>query len=254
MTLTLKHHLISQIPVLELYSDQTDQKRPLVIMLHGFRATKEHVLPYAYHVVRAGYHAVLFDSPDHGERETSEFKNLSNAEKKAHLYDIVFQTSKDINTIVTAFADHPSVDITRIGLAGFSMGGMIVCDYVSRQRVPGIQAAVSVIGTPEFGKKIRRDITLEPEYASHLAETDISAIESQQPSGRLTKLADFPLLVLNGALDEIISIEDVKAFYRQAKQEYRHKNLIKFVEYPETGHIITPEMLTETISWFGKYL
>ena len=81
MTLTIQHKRISNIPALELYSDQGAQKRPLVIMLHGFTATKEHVLPYAYHVARAGYHAVLFDSPDHGERESAVFRNLSNVMK-----------------------------------------------------------------------------------------------------------------------------------------------------------------------------
>ena len=92
MTFTLQQRTIRNIPTLELFQENGAQKRPLVIMLHGFTATKEHVLPYAYHVARAGYHAVLFDSPDHGERESAEFKNLSNVMKKVQLYDIVFQT------------------------------------------------------------------------------------------------------------------------------------------------------------------
>jgi len=254
MKLTLTSRKISEIPVLELYWVGSGEKQPMVIMIHGFTARKENVLPYAYYVAKEGYHTILFDAYEHGELETAQFKNYSNLEKKAHMHTIIFKSSKNIDPIIAAFADHQSVDNKSVGLIGFSMGGMIVYDYIYRLRSPNVKVAVPIIATPQWEKSVRRDLARDPGFARYFDEQKISQIENRQPSSHLDKVKDFPLLILNGELDEIMPIGDVKEFYERAKRSFTHKELIKLIEYKGIGHTPTFEMLSEAIAWLKRYL
>jgi len=254
LKLTLKGRRITGIPVLELYSQTAHKKRPLVIMMHGLAARKENVLPYAYYVATEGYHTILFDAHDHGELETAQFKNYSDPEKMAHMFTVIFKSSKNIDTIISAFADIRSVDNHSVGLIGFSMGGMIVYDYICRHRSPNVRAAVPIIATPEWGKTVRKNLARDSVYAKHFNEEKISQIENRQPCHYLSTLKDFPLLMLNGELDEIMPIDDTKEFYQQAKQHYTKEALIQLIEYRGVGHTPTFEMALDAISWFNKYL
>jgi dienelactone hydrolase len=251
---TLSSRRISGIPVLELYSEHAHENRPLVIMMHGLTARKENVLPYAYFVVQEGYHTVLFDAYEHGELETTRFHSYSNAQKNSHLYSIIFTSSKNIDTIIEAFADQHAVDHNRVGLIGFSMGGMMVYDYICRLRSPNVKAAVPIIATPAWQKSVRRNLAGDPEYAKYLDKEQILQIENRQPSNFLSTLKDFPLLILNGELDEIMPIEDIEEFYHQAKQHYTQKDLIRLMEYKGIGHTPTFEMALEAVAWLKRYL
>lgn len=254
MKLTLKGRRITGIPVLELYSETVHKKRPLVIMMHGLAARKENVLPYAYYVATEGYYTILFDAHDHGELETARFKNYSNLEKKAHIFTVIFKSSGNIDNIMNALGHNRSVDNNNVGLIGFSMGGMIVYDYICRHRSPNVRAAVPIIATPEWGKSVRKNSARDPDYAKYFTEKKISQIENRQPSNCLSTLKDFPLLILNGELDEIMPIDDTKEFYHQAKQHYTQEDLIQLIEYKGVGHTPTFEMAADAIAWFKKYL
>jgi dienelactone hydrolase len=243
-----------EIPVLELYSQQAHQKRPLVIMMHGLAARKENALPYAYYVAKEGYHAILFDAHDHGELETARFKKASDPEKKAHMFTVIFKSSASIDAIITALAESESVDINRVGLIGFSMGGMIVYDYLCQRSSPHVKAAVSIIATPEWGASVRRGVAQDANYAKHFDEKKIRHVEDRQPANHLSVLKDFPLLILNGASDEIMPIEDIRGFYHLAKRKYTHKELIQLIVYEGIGHTPTFEMISEAVLWLKKHL
>jgi alpha-beta hydrolase superfamily lysophospholipase len=223
-------------------------------MMHGLAARKENVLPYAYYVATEGYYTILFDAHDHGELETARFKNYSDLEKMAHMFTVIFKSSKKINTIINALAKIRSVAHNNVGLIGFSMGGMIVYDYICRHRSPNVRAAVSIIATPEWGKSVRKNSARHTDYAKYFDEKKISQIENRQPSNYLSTLKDFPLLIVNGELDEIMPIDDTKEFYHQAKQHYTKEALIQLIEYRGVGHTPTFEMVSDAVSWFNKYL
>lgn len=254
MRLALTDRKLSGIPVLELSSEHAHQKQALVIMMHGLAARKENVLPYGYYVAAEGYHTILFDAYNHGELETAQFKRYSDLEKKATMYTVIFKSSENIDTIIDAFSDDQSVDSGRVGLIGFSMGGMMVYDYISRRRSPKVKAGVAIIATPEWGKSIRRNMALEPAYAKHFDEQKISQIEQRQPSNYLSTLKDFPLLILNGELDEIMPIDDTKEFYHRARQNYTQPDLMRLIEYKGIGHTPTFEMISDAIAWLKRYL
>lgn len=223
-------------------------------MMHGLAARKENVLPYAYYLAAEGYHTALFDAHNHGELETEQFKSYSDREKKAYMFTVIFKSSKNIDTIINSFSKSKSVDDNRVGLMGFSMGGMTVYDYISRRRSPKVKAAAAIIATPEWGQSIRRNSARDPDYGKHFDLQKIMHIEGRQPSNHLSKLKDFPLLILNGESDEIMPIEDTKGFYQQARKNYTQPDLIQLIEYKGIGHTPTFEMLSDAIAWLRKYL
>jgi dienelactone hydrolase len=250
----LRRRLISGIPAVELSAPPDGEKRPLVIMIHGLEAAKEHVLPYAYRIAQAGFHAVFFDAREHGERTGADFQAASPAEKRGRLYDIIQATAGDIDTVIDDFIDHPRADAGRIGLMGFSMGGMIVYRYVTGRRWPGVRAAVPVIATPAFSEQLNADPAGDPSPAAIQDRRILSRIGGRDPAACLSALRDLPLLILNGTADEHMPIEPIRRFYRQAKKLYGRKTLIRMVEYDGVGHIITPEMMTAAVDWLKRYL
>ncbi len=254
MNFALTKKDICDIPVLELHSQQARKKRPPVIMAHGLAARKENVLPYAYYVAKEGYDAYLFDAHDHGELETGWFKKASDSERKAHMFTVIFKSSESIDKIINALAESESADINRVGLIGFSMGGMIVYDYLCRRSSPHVKAAIPIIATPEWGTSIRREIARDRDYARHFDEGTIRQIEERQPSKHLSALKDFPLLILNGTRDEIMPIEDTREFFHRARRKYNHKERIQLVEYEGIGHTPTFDMISEAILWLKKHL
>lgn len=252
--LTLRHHLISGIPALELFAGSSDGKQPLVIMMHGLEAAKETVLPYAYRVAQAGCYTVSFDAREHGERAGSAFQKTTPLEKRGRLYDIIFATAGDIDTVIDDYSGHPRVDTDRIGLVGFSMGGMIVYRYLAGRRRVGVRAAVPVIATPAFAEKLNNDMAGDSALAAVYQRASISRIIERDPVGHLSKLPDLPLLILNGTADEHMPIEPIRKFYRQVKKLYELKTRIRMVEYDGVGHLITPEMMADATDWLKEFL
>ena len=252
--LTLRRRLISGIPALELSALPGDEKRPLVIMIHGLEAAKEHVLPYAYRIAQAGFHAVFFDAREHGERAGAAIQAASPEEKKGRLYEIIRATAGDIDTVIDDLIDHPRADAGRIGLMGFSMGGMIVYRYLTGRRWPGVRAAVPVIATPAFSEQLTADLARDPSPAAISDRSVLTRIGGRDPAACLSALRDLPLLILNGTADEHMPIEPIRRFYRLAKKLYGRKTRIRMVEYDGVGHVITPEMMMSAVGWLKRYV
>jgi len=85
-------------------------------------------------------------------------------------------------------------------------------------------------------------------------EEYIRMAERLQPLNRFSAMKDIPMLILNGDVDPIIPIENVREFYKQLRELYTRKEDIKLIEYKETGHTDTIQMNMELAGWFKKYL
>lgn len=60
--------------------------------------------------------------------------------------------------------------------------------------------------------------------------------------------------MLNGEMDERITINDLRNVYTELLGVYSQKDLIKFIEYKGVGHQVTQSMMLEARNWFKKYL
>jgi len=246
--------MVSDIPVIEMYVENPVRKLPMVIIVHGFTDSKEQILSHTYYFAKEGYFTVAFDACNHGEPETKQFGQFSYYEKGSHLFEIINKSSKCIDRMIEDYGGNHQADNDRIALIGFSMGGMIVYDYVLKSKSLKIKTAISIIATAVWGNPLRRDIAQYPDFAKYFDERKIVEIEGQQPSNFIENMKDFPLLMLNAELDEKMPIENVRWVYNEIRKRYTNKDLIKFVEYKGIGHTTTPQMLSEATKWIKKYV
>ena len=65
---------------------------------------------------------------------------------------------------------------------------------------------------------------------------------------------DRPILLLHGEMDEVLSIDSIKKFYKSIDPKYNDKERLKLIAYPDINHTISTNMMEEAIIFFNKYL
>lgn len=119
------------------------EKRPGVVLCHGFTAVKEVLLPdIARRLARSGYVALTFDYRFLGE---------SGGEPRRQIIPTL--QIEDIRNAVTFLQHQPEVCSDRIGLLGVSLGGANVSYAAGVEE--RAKATVSVCGIGDCGRWIR---------------------------------------------------------------------------------------------------
>ncbi|SHK45972.1 alpha/beta hydrolase family protein [Paramaledivibacter caminithermalis] len=244
----------SNIPTLEIYSENTFEKRPLVFIMHGLGSSKERNVEYGYRLVQQGFFAVSFDAYMHGEQGTEEFKKLGYMEKFMRVFDVVEETTKYIDTMIEAYKDDKRIDADRIGLVGISMGGFIIYNYLANNKRDNIKAAVPIISCPYWSSNAKEFVKKNPEGRKYIHKEDYEYIESIEPINSLKTMKDFPLLMLNGVKDELISIKVVRESFDMLKGNYSNKDRIKLIEYQDAGHERAGGMIIDACKWLKEFL
>lgn len=135
-----------KIPTLHIYNACCREKSPVILILHGYMGKKENHINLAYDYAKSGYYVILFDSFHHGGLKDKNFERLSRLEKDSTIIDIMLETAKFINALIDANINNPLADINRVALIGFSMGGNIIYQYISKMLSKRVKAALMVIG------------------------------------------------------------------------------------------------------------
>jgi len=166
-----------------------------IILAHGSGANREQMLPAGRVLQRGGFGVLLFDWPAHGESEgTVEY---GESERTA------------LRAAIDYVARRPDVQTTRIGMYGFSLGGFIALQgAVADPRVGALAtmaAPTDLMGHLPFeyessGPAALWGATLTIRYLGGDAA-------SPQPRETVGRFAPRPLLVMNGALDRVVSPE-----------------------------------------------
>ena len=249
MDIIIRKREISGIPLLEL-SDTAGEKRPLVLMFHGYGDRKECLIAQAYYLTTQGFAVVLPDVWGHGERFDGAISDF---------FESVARTADEVDTLLDHFKNEPYADAERAGITGYSMGGCIVYEYISRPS-PGVKAAVPIIATPDWAALMARPATAKLYMEYGLVGSDkemahlISKAEAVQPLHRLQAVTGLPLLMLNGSQDPLMPAGTVEAFYGRMHPLYTDGEALKLSVHPNTGHADTVWMNMEMADWFRKYL
>lgn len=181
------------------------RNRSTIVLTHGTDGDRRHALPEAALLAARGFGVLLFDFPGHGE---------SNGRVQWAAGDV--EALKGALDFVTA---RPDGSAEKIGIAGFSMGGLIaVRTAVADERV----AALALVGTPpDISQLIRREFRRWGVLAQAPA---LLALErhgmplNQQPIELVSRLAPRPLLVMSGAKDPLVPEQASKELFAKAKQ------------------------------------
>jgi dienelactone hydrolase len=265
-------------------SAKTMERRPVVISLHGTGGTKSNEKPLLLRLAKLGFIGVAIDGRYHGERTkagkgSDEYKDaILRAYRTGKEHPFLYDTVWDLMRLIDYLETRDDVDSRRIGMIGFSKGGMET--YLAAAVDPRIAVAVPCIGVQSFRWALdnnswqSRIETIQSAVNSAAQDSNVATVDAQfirkfydrvvpgiygqfDGPAMLPLIAPRPLLVINGDSDARTPIPGLEECADAARQAYGKANAgEKFVlrVQEKTGHKVTPESLDAAIEWFVKWL
>jgi uncharacterized protein len=244
-----------------LYYQKGNKAMPVVIFMHGLGGSKEQYDKRMRDLAVRGLFVVVIDAHLHGERKVPGIfpkgKNLGGLGDDYSIWvhqSAVSHTARDVSRILDALSARPEVDLSRVGVAGISMGGS-TC-LVLAWKEPRISVVVSLIGAVDFWW----DVTKTPPGPAQDAKRNGLSLRVRQlvnsldPQTRMAAIAPKALFLANGARDQI-AIESIKKFVKELRPSYRaHPERLRLLEEPKTGHKVTEQMWREGSRWLVQHL
>jgi pimeloyl-ACP methyl ester carboxylesterase len=268
-----ENYRIGEVPLIIL-AQEGAERCPIVLYLHGLTSDKRDGLRLGYELAEQGFFVVSLDAPLHGERTGQKVDDAwvpeggytyppdTGLDLFFQMYEAIVQVAKDIDALIEHLASDGRVDISRIGMTGFSMGAFATF-YVAANN-PHIQAAVPMAGIPAFGARWE-DVVLEASSYERWAramedvqgETDrrTAFVRQIDPFDRLREFCPKPLMMIQGDLDTDCPKKYAVDLYRQMKPLYaRHSERLRLNIQDGAGHELTKAMREDTCAWFLRYL
>jgi uncharacterized protein len=223
-------------------SPEVAAERGTVLYYHGFSGNKERCEPYLTALAEAGFLAVSLDAAGHGERRLADFDVIFNDERwdadfeatETDFLTLIDDTAAEVPAVLDDLVARGWARADRTGVCGRSLGGNISYAAVLADR--RLCAAVSVVGSPEW--------TLPRAHSPH-----------RHPD------RFFPAAILsqNAEHDEYVPAGPVRDFHARLETWYaREPERIEYVEYPDAGHFLTPELNADScrrlVAWFERWL
>ncbi len=266
-----------------LLKQKGSERRPVVVVMSGTGGTKEGQMAVLKTLAGRGFVAVSIDGRYHGERQSGTgatqyveamLQTYRTGKGRPLLYDTVW----DILRLLDYLETRPDVDASRIGLTGFSKGGMET--YLAAAVDSRIAVAVPMIGVQSFGWAIDNNLWMSRvgtfQAAVEGAAKDAGAakidaafirsfydrvapgIYSQFDGPAMVPLiAPRPLLVINGDSDARTPMPGLMNCITPTERAYQAANAAdKFMFYSQkdTAHTVTAPALQVAIEWFVKWL
>jgi dienelactone hydrolase len=234
---------------------------PVVIFMHGLGGSKDSNVGRMQEWAGKGLFVVAIDAHLHGERKVPgifpQGKSLGGLGTDYAIWvhqSSVSHTARDVSKIIDALSARPEVDLSRIGVAGISMGSS-TC-MVLAWKEPRISVIVGLIGAVDFWS----DVTKTPPGKEQDVKRKALSLRVQQlvssidPLPRKAAIPPKALFLANGAKDAI-DIEGIKKFVKDLEPSYKdHPDRLKLLEEPNTGHSVTEKMWTEGTQWLVHHL
>jgi dienelactone hydrolase len=277
-----------RVPVLLVRPEKIDKKLPAVIVLHGTGGTKEGQRTWLVELAKRGLIGVAIDARYHGERArgargavayneaiTRAWKSKSGEPQEHPFY---YDTCWDLWKTVDYLATRDDVDAGRIGMIGFSMGGIETWLAASvDERVKVIVPAISVQSfrwSLENNQWQARANTIKAAHesaAKDLGEPAVNQkvcralwdkvipgiLEQFDCPSMLRLCAGRPLLILNGELDPNCPLEGAKLAFAAAEAAYKDakaSDKLRIDVAKGVRHAVTAEQRQMALEWLEKWL
>ncbi len=248
------------VPVYAYYK-KGNKAMPVVIFMHGLGGSKEQYVSRMQELAAKGLFVVVIDAHLHGERKVPgifpQGKNLGGLGDDYSIWvhqSAIAHTARDVPKIIDALSARSDVDLSRIGVAGVSMGSS-TC-MVLAWREPRISVVVGLIGAVDFWY----DVTKTPPGADQVLKRNALSLRVRQlvnsldPLDRKAAIAPKALFLANGARDAI-DIESIKKFVKELRPSYEaNPDRLHLLEEPKTGHSVTERMWSEGTQWLVRHL
>src|SRR5205823_5929815 len=244
-----------------VYYKKGNKAMPVVMFMHGLGGSKDSNVGRMQEWASKGLFVVAIDAHLHGERKIPgifpQGKTLGRLGTDYAIWvhqSAVSHTARDVSKIIDALSARSDVDLSRIGVAGVSMGSSTCLVLACKE--PRISVVVGLIGAVDFWY----DVTKTPPGKEQDAKRDGLSLRVRQlvnsidPQGRLTAVAPKALFLANGARDQI-DIESIKKFVKDLRPYYTaYPDRLRLLEEPKTGHTVTERMWSEGTRWLVRHL
>ena len=279
---------LERVPLLIVRPAQPAGRMPAVIALHGTGGNKESLRPFLVELARRGMIGVALDARYHGDRSggakgaEAYVAAITRAwrapEGAPHEHPFYYDTCWDIWRTIDYLQTRPDVDGERLGMIGFSMGGIETwlagaVDERIRVAVPAISvqsfrwslennqwqgraktitgahlAAAADLGEPEVNARVCRELwnKLIP---GMLDQFDCPSM--------LRLFAGRPLFIVSGELDPNCPQEGAKIAFASAEAAYRAAGALdklKIDVAPGVAHKVTDEQRALALDWLARWL
>src|SRR5687768_12690796 len=209
---------------------------PGVLLIPGYQRTALDLISLGTALARAGFAAVAVSQPSFG-------KSQGKADYVGPL------TLKVLTEGFQKFKKESYVDANRMGIYGFSRGGMAAS--LLAVRLDDVRAAVFGAGIYDF-QKAHDEVKIAGIRENMEKETGMTeaAVRERSSVFQMEKLK-CPVLILHGEKDENVPV--TQAYLLRDRLTALKKDFeIKL--YPDRTHGIGPEVTTETIDFFKRRL
>jgi dipeptidyl aminopeptidase/acylaminoacyl peptidase len=209
---------------------------PGVLLIPGFERTALDLIPLGVTLARAGFASVGITQPGFGKSQGKR--------------DYVGPTTlKVLSEGFRKLRQEPYVDRRKMGIYGFSRGGMAAS--LLAVRLDNLRAAVFGAGIYDF-KRAHDEVKLEGLRKNMEVETGMTdqAIRERSSVFQMKKLK-CPVLILHGEKDENVPVSQAHLL-RDRLTELKKDFEIKL--FPDRPHGIGPEVYTYTLDFFKRKL
>ena len=278
---------IERLPVLLVRPEKVDWKMPAVVVLHGTGGNKESQRGLCLQLAKKGIIGIAIDARYHGARAEGEkgatryvaaiteaWKSPVEEMEHPFYYDTVW----DLWRLADYLETRPDIDAKRLGMIGFSMGGIQTwlaasVDERWKVAVPAIgvqsfkwslendrwqgrartiagahEAAAKDIGEPEVNQKVCRALW---------SKVIPGILEQFDCPSLLRMFAGRALLIPNGDQDPNCPIEGARIAFASAEAAYKAAGCpekLKIMVAEGVGHKVTPEQNAAAMEWFERWL
>jgi predicted esterase len=277
-----------RVPTLLIRPEDSSRRRPAVIVLHGTGGTKEGSKGLLEGLAKRGFVAVAIDGRYHGERnggaKGTEAYNRAiirawrSKPGQPQEHPFYYDTCWDVWRTIDYLQTRSDVDPERIGLIGFSKGGIET--YLAGAVDERVKVAIPAISVQCFNWGLEHDrwqgraktiAAAHEAAASDLGESAVNAkvcrtlwdkvipgMTGPYDGPSILRLfTGRPLLILNGSEDPNCPIEGARLAFTAAATAYREagaSDRLKIDVAQGVGHSVTEAQHKEALAWFERWL
>jgi len=228
---------------------------PIVIVIHGFKGTKEYY-PFSNNSIKPltdeGIAVLRIDCRGSGESDL-EFKDFT-----------IKSESEDVLTTINYVKKLKNIDSERIALIGISMGAAAI--LLAMKNKPKVKTLVfwepawyfkdgSRYDTSESRKTVKEEgvfyVTQGFTGKKLMAGKELLQEMSTLDVRPFMKFVEIPVLILRGAMDEILRVVNDKEAVKILKAEYK---IIGKGDHNFTDKESERELIKSTVEWLNKWL
>jgi dienelactone hydrolase len=278
---------IERVTVVLVRPAKVNRKLPAVIVLHGTGGSAKGQTGLLTELAKRNIIGVAIDARYHGERAggakgataynaaiTRAWRTKPGEPMEHPFYD---DTCWDLWRTVDYLATRPDVDAGRLGMIGFSMGG--IQTWLAASVDERIKVAVPAIGVQSFRWSLENDKwqgrarTIKAAHdaaAKDLGESEVNQkvcralwnkiipgiLDQFDCPSMLRLFAGRSLLIVGGTKDSNCPYGGAKLAIAEAENAFKAAGASDHlrVMMAEVGHTVTAEQLQAALDWFARWL